>query len=240
MALSPEMVTELLEQKTDGPTVLGDDPETNLPILLKEGPYGPYVQLGDGEQNGKKKPKRVSLLKGMKSEDIDRTMALKLLSLPRTLGNHPESGKVVKAGVGRYGPYVVYDSKYVSIKAPDDVLEIQLDRALEMIAAAGDKKGGGKSVLKELGEHPDGGPIQVLSGRYGPYVKYKKTNASLPKDANPEAMTLEQALALLAEKEGAKKTTKKTTRKTTAKKTATKKTATKKTAVKKATSKKAG
>ena len=169
-----------------GQQELGDDPDSGLPVLLKQGPYGPYVQLGEDSDNGKgKKPKRASLLKGMEPDAVKLDLALRLLSLPRALGEHPETGKVVQAGVGRYGPYVVHDRKYVSIKEPDDVLEIELDRALALLAAAPARKGrGSASVLKELGEHPDGGAVQVLDGRYGPYVKHEKTNATLPKDIN--------------------------------------------------------
>jgi DNA topoisomerase-1 len=200
--LSADLVEQLLSQKTDGPEALGADPATEKPVYLKIGPYGPYVQLGDEGENGKK-PKRTSLLKGMEPEDVDLALALRLLELPRTLGQHPETGKVVKAAVGRFGPYVSHDGVFASVKAPDNVLEIELDRALELLAQK--KKGSTKSVLKELGEHPDGGPIQVLDGRYGPYVKYKRTNATLPKDMDPASVTLEMALQLIEEKRAKKK-----------------------------------
>ncbi len=200
--LSADLVEQLLSQKTDGPEALGADPATEKPVYLKIGPYGPYVQLGDEGENGKK-PKRTSLLKGMEPEDVDLDLALRLLELPRTVGQHPETGKVVKAAVGRFGPYVSHDGVFASVKAPDNVLEIELDRALELLAQK--KKGSTKSVLKELGEHPDGGPIQVLDGRYGPYVKYKRTNATLPKDVDPASVTLEMALQLIEEKKAKKK-----------------------------------
>jgi len=205
--LTPDKVEELFARKTEGPATLGVDPESGKPVYLKDGPYGPYVQLGDGDETDakgkKKKPKRTSLLKGMQPEEVDLELALKLLSLPRTLGVHPESGKTVGAGIGRYGPYVVHDGVFASIKPPDDVLEIGLDRALELLAQ---KKSGknSRTVLKELGEHPDGGPVQVLDGRYGPYVKYKRTNATLPKDLKPEDVTMEKALELLAAKKAKK------------------------------------
>ena len=238
--LTPEMAEELLHSKSDGPTVLGKHPESALSVLLKQGPYGPYVQLGDEAevekkheeeqlklaqavaQNGKKgkgkakkakkapKPKRVSLLKGMEPDDVDLSLALRLLSLPRRLGQHPEDGKVVNASVGRFGPYVVHDGVYASIKAPDDVLEIELTRGLELLEEK--KKKGGRSsasVLKELGEHPDGGKVQVLDGKYGPYVKYKRTNATLPKEAKPEEVTMAQAIQWINEKKAAGKGKKK-------------------------------
>ncbi len=200
--LSEEMVEQLLSQKKDGPEALGVDPKTGKPIYLKIGPYGPYVQLGDEGENGKK-PKRTSLLKGMQPEEMDLALALRLLELPRTVGQHPETGKVVKAAVGRYGPYVSHDGVFASVKAPDDVLEIDLGRAVELLAQK--KKGSKKSVLKELGEHPDGGTVQVLDGRYGPYVKYKRTNATLPKDVEPTSVTMEMALQLIEEKKAKKK-----------------------------------
>jgi len=212
--LTDEMVEELFARKANGPATLGSDPETGKPIYLKEGPYGPYVQLGDEEETvvkgkkKKKKPKRTSLLRGMKPEEVDQALALKLLGLPRTLGVHPEGDKTVRAAIGRYGPYVVHDGLFASIKAPDNVLDIELDRALELLAQKKKGGNGGKNVLKELGEHPtDGGPIKVLDGRYGPYVKYKRTNATLPKDLKPEDVTMEKALELLAAKSSKKKTT---------------------------------
>ena len=210
--LTPEMVEALFNRKGDAPETVGQDPESEQPIFLKDGPYGPYVQLGEEGPKGKNgkpsKPKRASLLKGMEKADINLEMALKLLSLPRTLGLHPETEKEVKAGVGRFGPFIVHDGKFVSLKASDSVLEVELERALELLSAAPAKRGGSaaKSVIKELGTHPeDGSPIQVLSGRYGPYVNHKKINATLPKEQKPEEVTLEQALAMLAQKKDAPK-----------------------------------
>lgn len=206
--LTDELVEQLLSQKLDGPKLLGTDEASELPIYLKNGPYGPYVQLGE-DADGKQKPKRASLLKGMDATMIDLNVAQQLLSLPRTLGEHPETGKPVQASVGRFGPYVVHDGKYVNLKA-DNVLEIDLERALSLLASAPERKSKGegrasrssKNVLKELGEHPDGGAVQVLDGRYGPYVNYQKINVTLPKEIKPEEVTLEQALAWIAEKAG--------------------------------------
>jgi DNA topoisomerase-1 len=220
--LTNEMIEEILSQKNGEPEVLGEDPVTGQPVLLKVGPYGPYIQLGhngDAADSGKKakKPKRVSLLKGMDPNTLDLETALKLLSLPRTLGTHPETGKDVKAGVGRYGPFIVHDGKFVSLKPPDDVLEVTLERALELLAAAPSKGGSSKTVLKDLGVHPeDKEPVVVMDGRYGPYIKHKRTNVSLPKDLSPEDVTLEQAVEMLAAKVASKG--KKTTRRRKAKK----------------------
>jgi DNA topoisomerase-1 len=221
--LSEELAEQLFSQKTEGPTSLGIEPESELPVLLKIGPYGPYVQLGEEEEGSKKKPKRVSLLKNMAADDMTLDLALQLLSLPRTLGDHPESGKTVKAGVGRFGPYIVYDGTYASLKKEDNVLEVELPRALELLEAAAARKGGkggrgsAKSVLKDLGEHPDGGSVQVLDGRYGPYVKYGKINATLPEGVKPEEVTLAQAQIWIAEKAGTKGAKKSSTKRTTAK-----------------------
>jgi len=206
--LTPEKVEEIFNRKNDGPETIGEDPASGLPIFLKDGPYGPYVQLGEegpAGKNGKPtKPKRASLLKGMEKGDVDLDLALRLLSLPRVLGIHPETGAEVKAGVGRFGPFIVHDNRFVSLKASDSVLDVELERALELLSAAPAKRGSAKSVLKDLGAHPeDGDPVQVLNGRYGPYVSHKKINATLPKEQKPEEVTLEQALAMLAQKKDA-------------------------------------
>ena len=302
--LDAAAVEALLNAKQDGPDILGEDPVSGLPVLLKDGPYGAYVQLGEdeerkktprrngkgerkksrsssspgpvdintvsakelatlpgigpgraraiiasrpyasvadlrrvprlgaqtidalaslvavgtakpktsvrtlsGETEGKSngKPKRVSLLKGMTKEGMDLPTALQLLNLPRLLGSHPEDDEEVRAGVGRYGPYVVHKGKFVSLKTPDNVLEVDLPRALALINAAPDRKRNSstRTVLKELGAHPDDGdPIRVLDGRYGPYVNHKRTNATVPKEGDPQSITLEQALQMLAEREG--------------------------------------
>ncbi|HRA67530.1 MAG TPA: type I DNA topoisomerase [Caldilinea sp.] len=210
--LTDEMADALFSKKIDGPQVIGNDPESELPVLLKVGPYGPYVQLGEDDPNTKVKPKRASLLKGMAPDELTMETALALLSLPRTVGDHPESGKPVQAGVGRFGPFVVHDGVYANLRPPDWVLDIELDRALELLAAKASgagRRGASKVVIKELGDHPDGGAIQVLEGRYGPYVSWNKVNATVPKDTQPADVTLPQALAWLAEKQGKPKTTRK-------------------------------
>jgi DNA topoisomerase-1 len=202
--LTDELVERLLHQKSDGPRTLGADPQSELLVLLKIGPFGPYVQLGEDDPKSKAKPKRASLLKGMPADGIGLDVALQLLALPRTLGEHPETSKPVQAGVGRFGPFVVSDGVYANLRNGEDVLTIDLERALELLAqkAAGGGRGrsAAKSVIKELGEHPDSGPVQVLNGRYGPYVSHGKVNFTVPKEIKPEDVTLEQAVAWLAEK----------------------------------------
>jgi DNA topoisomerase-1 len=211
-----------------------------LLIYLKTGRFGPYVQLGDAEDTDK--PKRASLPKGQDPEALDLERAIQLLSLPRDVGEHPETGKMITAGLGRYGPFVLHDGLYANLPSADDIFTIGLNHAVTLLAEKA-KSGGrrGSTALKELGEHPElGGPVNVMSGRYGPYVKHGKVNATLPKDKEPEAITLDEAVALIAAKSTAKPKAKKAaTKKTTAKKkTATKKAATKKkTTAKKTTTK---
>ncbi len=202
--LSAEHIEELIRRKQEGPKPIAFHPETQEPVyVIPQGPYGPYVQLGEVSEKNKK-PKRTSLPKGLKPEEVTPEIALGLLSLPRTLGEHPESGKKVQAGIGRFGPYVVCDGDFRSLPADEDVLTISLERALELLAQP--KKGRGRGSakpLRELGSHPeDGEPVTLHDGPYGLYVKHGKVNASLPKDLSPEAVTLEMALELLAEKEG--------------------------------------
>ncbi|RUL89741.1 type I DNA topoisomerase [Tautonia sociabilis] len=174
------------------PKLLGED-EQGQAVSLRKGPYGFYVQLGEG-----KKPKRVSVPKGMDPESIDLARARALLALPRNLGKHPETSKVVKAGSGLYGPYVLHAGKYTTLRPEDDVLTIDLDRAVKLIAEAPKKRGA--EPIKVLGNHPeDEKEIAVFEGRYGPYVKHGKVNATIPKDRNPEELTLDEAIALLQE-----------------------------------------
>ncbi len=186
----------LLKQKDEGPKVFGYHPDSGEPIYLLEGPYGHYVQLGDGEE--KKKPKRTSLPRGMKPEDVDKETAIGLLNLPRELGVHPETGELIEAGIGRYGPYVKQGKTFQSLKKEDDVLTVELPRALELLEQKGTKKSG---VIRELGEHPsDGKAVTLNNGRYGPYVKHGRTNASLPKGTDLDSVTLEQAIHWLEDK----------------------------------------
>ncbi len=215
----------------DGPKVLGTDPYTNEEISLRSGRFGPYVQRGDG-----KDAKRSSLPKGWAPDSIDHEKALALLSLPRDVGKHPESGKMISAGLGRYGPFVLHDGTYANIESIEDVFSIGLNRAVSVIAekqlkSKGPRGGGTPAALKDLGPHPDGdGNITVRDGRYGAYVNHGKVNATLPKGKDPMSVTLEEALALVAEKAAKGGGEKKPAR---AKKTATKKPAAKKAAAKK-------
>lgn len=193
-----EKLKELLKAEKKGPESLGNHPETGKDVYVLSGRFGPYVQLGEVSDDNKK-PKRVSLLKGMKPEDIDLELALKLLELPRNLGKHPETNKEVKAGVGRYGPFVLHDGTFKSLTRDDNVLTVNLDRAVELLKQK--KKSGRSSEIKELGQHPENEQsIRVMDGRYGPYLKYGKKNVSLPKNVKPEEITLEQAVDIIAEK----------------------------------------
>lgn len=197
--LSDEQVTALLRAKSEGPDILGRDGETGKPVLLLQGRFGPYVQLGEAEEGGPK-PRRASLPRGVTPEGLTLETALRLLALPRTLGTHPETGKEIQAGIGRFGPFVVHDGDFRSLAKEDDVYTVALPRALELLAQP---KGGarrGAEPLRTLGDHPSGGPVQLFQGRYGPYVKHGDVNATLPKDISPDDVTLERALSLIAER----------------------------------------
>ncbi len=211
--LSNEEAVALLEKSAQGPQELGTDPGTGKPVYLRTGRFGPYVQLGDEEEapgkgkgkKGKKKakPPRTSLPKDMEPEDVTLEVALKLLSMPYEVGKHPETGEPVRVGIGRYGPYVVHDGDYRSLKKDDDVLDVSLDRSLELLAEPkrGRRQSAASKPLRELGPHPeDGKPVNVYDGRYGPYVKHDKTNASVPKGEEIDSLSLEAALDLIAKK----------------------------------------
>ena len=186
----------------EGTKVLGKDPYTEEDITLRSGRFGPYVQRGEG-----KEAKRSSLPKGWAAETIDHEKALALLSLPRDVGKHPETGKMISAGLGRYGPFVLHDGTYANLDTIEDVFSIGLNRAVALIAekqAKGPRgRAGTPAALKDLGAHPDGGGnITVRDGRYGPYVNFGKINATLPKGKDPQSVTLDEALALIAAKAG--------------------------------------
>ena len=216
---------------------LGTHPDTQQIVLLLKGPYGHYVQLGEVIEGEKAKPKRVSWPKEMPVDQADLSSALKLLSLPRDLGLHPESNKKVIVNIGRFGPYVGHDGKFKSIPRTDSIFDIELARAVELLAQARDNN----TLLRTLGDHPDDkASVEICSGRYGPYARHGKINATLPKGVSPEAITLEEALELIAAKAAKGDTGKtKTTRKPAAKKAApkTKAAAKPKTTVKKAAAK---
>jgi DNA topoisomerase-1 len=231
----------------DGTKVLGKDPYTAEEITLRSGRFGPYVQRGDG-----KEAKRSSLPKGWTADSIDHEKALALLSLPRDVGKHPESGKMISAGLGRYGPFVLHDGTYANLDNIEDVFSIGLNRAVSVIAekqlkGPGGRNGGTPAALKELGEHPaGGGKIVVRDGKYGPYVNFGKVNATLPKGKDPQSVTIEDAVALIADKEakggnGGRKPFRKAAaaaKKPAAKKPAAQKVAAQKTAAKKVANKK--
>src|SRR5210317_155731 len=201
----------------NGDMVLGED--NGDVISVKAGRFGPYVQRGEATKEAPKPP-RASLPKGWTKGDMDLDKALQLLNLPREIGPHPEDGVMIEAGLGRYGPFIKHGSTYANIKDVDEVFTIGMNRAMEELAKKA-ARGGGRTraaatPLKELGEHPtDGGPVNVMDGRYGPYIKFGKINATLPKDVEPGDVTMDMAVALIAEKaakapkkRAAKKTTK--------------------------------
>ena len=241
---------KLIDLKLNGADALVVHPETGLPVYVLTGRYGPYVQMGENEvEKEGAKPKRVSIPSAIDYESITVEQALKLLELPKTLGSHSETGKVVKVGVGRFGPYVVHDGDFRSIPSTDDFLEMTFERAMELLSQP-KKRRGRASILKELGAHPETGEsVAVLNGKYGPYINCGKVNVSLPEGGQPEETTLEQAVELLtakmakgskkkAQKTGSKKATGKKVKKAGSKKTTGKKSKAKKLNSKKATGKK--
>jgi DNA topoisomerase I len=180
-----------------GPRELGLFPGTEEQVTLRSGRFGPYVQLGED-----KKPKRSGLPKGTDPASVDLAFAVKLLSLPREVGSHPEDGKMITANFGRFGPYVAHDGKYASLESPEDVFTIGINHAVTLIAEKKAKGGGrrGPQALKELGKDGDGNPIKVLKGRYGPYVSDGHVNATIPEGVDPMVVTLEEALTLIGER----------------------------------------
>ncbi|MFW6338081.1 MAG: type I DNA topoisomerase [Alkalispirochaetaceae bacterium] len=200
--LTEEDITELIEVQKRGPEPIGTHPETGEKIYCLTGRYGPYVQLGEATED-KPKPKRAGLPKGVKPSEVDVELATKLLSLPRTLGEHPETGEEVVANVGRFGPFVVSGGEFRSLKSDDDVYTITLDRALELLSE--EKKGGRKrsKLLKELGQDPNKKrKLAVYDGKYGPYIKAGTKNVSLPEEKQTEEaieqLTLEEAARIVA------------------------------------------
>jgi DNA topoisomerase-1 len=183
-----------------GTKKLGEDPDTGLEVTLRGGRFGPYVQLGDGAEG--EKPKRASLPKNVTPDDVDLDFALALLALPREVGRHPEDGEPIRAGIGRFGPYVQHDKTYANLESADDVFNIGLNRAVTLIAekrAKGPRfRRFGADPGRPLGDHPTkGGPVVAKNGRYGPYVSHDGVNATLPRDKTPETVTLEEAVSLL-------------------------------------------
>jgi DNA topoisomerase-1 len=246
----------------DFPRALGTNPATGEPVSLRKGPYGLYVQEGEAlppppKEPGKKrkkadagpKPKRASLPRGMAPDDVDLDKALKLLALPREVGVHPDSGEMIVAGIGRFGPYLKHGPSYKSLPAGDDVLIVGLNRAVDLLAQPSNRPA--RVAARVLGADPaDGKPVAVGTGRYGPYVRHGSVFANVPKGTSVDEVTLEQAVAWLAERRaaggGAKTKSAPKARAPKAKaeapsaKTATGKTATGKTATGKTATKAAG
>ena len=251
--ITNELADKLLDEKQRGPTAIGMHPEAGLPIYIKRGPRGAYLQLGDVTEDGQK-PKYCSVPNFISTDNLDLPTALSLLALPRQLGKHPLTGKVVNAGIGMYGPYVTSDKVFAGFDRRThqlehdgetwNVLNVTMDVAVEMLRNA--RRKAAPVALKELGPHPeDQAPVQIFEGRYGPYVKHGSVNANVPKETDPASVTLEQALGWLAARaskgggksaakrgtgargaaKGAKKASKKATKKTVKKTAGTKATA---------------
>ena len=201
-----------------GPETLGNDPATGLPVERKSGRFGPYIQLGEGGE-----AKRASIPKDLPG-DLDLEWALKLLSLPRTVGTHPETGEAITASIGRYGPYLMHAGKYARLTSTPEVLETGMNAAVVKLAeaAAGGgrpARGAPRAPLKELGKHPrTDAQIKLMEGRYGAYVTDGETNATLPKSITPEALTLEEAAQLIDARASMAPKPKKTAKKAPAKK----------------------
>jgi len=178
-----------------GERELGKDPSSGKAVTLKRGPYGQYVQLGEAE--GKEKPKRVSLPRGLSAADVTLERGLALLALPRELGNHPETGEMITAGIGRFGPYLKVGARFKSLPKDEDVLTVGINRAVDLLASAA------ASTAVEVGKHPaDGKPITLKKGRFGPYVQHGSVRATLKRGTEMSAVTLDMAVALIAEKGG--------------------------------------
>jgi len=228
-----------------GTRILGTDPQTGLEVSVRDGRFGPFVQLGEQQEDGEK-PKRSSIPKGTSPGDVDLELALGLLSLPREVAKHPETGEPIMAGIGRYGPYVQHQRTYANIGRDDEILSIGANRAIDLIVTKetqGPGRRGGGDPGRELGKDPESEkPIVVKSGRYGPYVTDGKTNATLPKGLEAEGIDLEKAIELIRAKQASKSGAKggkaagkkaANSKTTAAKKPATKKPATKKPAARK-------
>ena len=189
-----------------GVKVLGQDPESGAEITLRDGRFGAYVQEGEG--SAEEKPKRASVPKTIKPDEITLTQAIALLSLPREVAKHPISGDPIVAGIGRFGPYVQHAKTYANLTRDDDVLAIGANRAIDLIVekesgGGGSRFGRSSATGRALGDHPDGGAVTVKSGRFGPYVNWGKINATIPKGTDPATLTLDEAVALLAAKAAA-------------------------------------
>jgi DNA topoisomerase-1 len=207
--LTVAKAVELLNAKAAGPRSLGQDPRTGKPVYLLTGRFGPYVQLGEAAKGSKEKPPRASLPAGVTEDTATLEGALAWLSLPRELGLHPEDGQPVVANFGRFGPYVKHNSEFRSLASDDEVFSISLEAAVDLLRQpkrSRARRTATKAILRELGAHPASGAlVKVFEGRYGPYVSDGATNASLPKGTDPGALSLEEAVELLKQREGAPK-----------------------------------
>ena len=198
MTIPEEGVAEAVP--ADG-IVLGADPETGALVTRRMGRFGPYLQLGEAVED--EKPRRASIPKGTDAASITLEQALKLLSLPREVGTHPETNTPIVANFGRFGPYVLHDGVYASLDSPEDVHTVGLNRAVDLLAAKrakGPSMRGRPGALRDLGQHPGGGAVQVFGGRYGAYVKHGKVNATIPEGKSADTITLDEAVALIAER----------------------------------------
>jgi DNA topoisomerase-1 len=202
-----DLAIELVETRARGPHSLGPDPATGLDVYVMSGRFGPYVQLGETPEKGSDaKPRRASLTAADDPASLTLERALELLALPRLVGHDPEAGEDIVANFGRYGPYIKRGSEFRSLETDADVFSVTLEAAIELFRREKpSRRSAGPRVLRELGAHPESAAaVRLLDGRYGPYVSDGTTNASLPKDADPEAVTLEEALAMLKAREGIK------------------------------------
>jgi len=210
--LSVEQAMEWLKAKAEGPRSLGEDPKSHKQVYLMSGRFGAYVQLGETPEKEKgskakvEKPKRASLPRNVGESEITFEKALELLNLPREIGKHPDDGEPILANFGRFGPYVKYKDEFRSLADEDQVFSISLDDAVALLRQPkrSRQRQAARTVLKAMGAHPaSGAAVQVLAGRYGPYVTDGTTNASLPKGADPAALSMEEAIALLKAREEA-------------------------------------
>ena len=221
--ITAEMVEKLIDQKINGADSLGKDPATDKAIYVLNGRYGPYVQLGEISDE-EDKPKRASLPPGILPENVDLAYAINLLTLPKDLGNHPETGKSVKAGLGRFGPYIVHEGDFRSIPKGTDLFSVDLKTALEMLSQPKKGRGANRTPLKILGKHPvTSEDIQIFNGPYGPYFKVGKMNMSLPEGSTVDTVTFDDAVKVLSEKIKEGSTAKKAKKITAKKKPAEKK-----------------
>jgi DNA topoisomerase-1 len=195
--MTSELANKLIDQKINGTDALGKDPKTGLPVYVLTGRYGPYVQMGDNDSD---QLKRMAIPANLVPEEIKMEQALMLLELPKTLGQHPDTKKDVKKGLGRFGPYVVHEGDYRSIPRTENIFAVDLARALELFAQP-KRMRGRTAPLKELGVFPDTQEqVQVFTGKYGPYIKVGAKNISLAEDMKIEELTLDSVLELIRDK----------------------------------------